>query len=82
MAHENRCPLLTCTKIPGGGTLERNLINDAQRSLSPWTGQEEYNQISLGIEHACAIDIDKQVSCWHFGTDLGSAVVPLGLFAA
>lgn len=57
-------------------------MNNAIRDLSSWTGQEEYDQISLGIEHACAIDLGSQINCWHFGADLGSAVVPLGLFAA
>ena len=41
-----------------------------------------YHHISVGMDHACAIDQDRNVQCWHSGPDLGAQIVPLGFIAA
>jgi len=37
-----------------------------------------YRQISLGKDHACAVDADKRLHCWQNGADLGGHNVPVG----
>lgn len=38
-----------------------------------------YDQITLGKDHVCAVDMDSQLSCWFTGANLGGHDVPLGL---
>lgn len=41
-----------------------------------------YQQITLGMDHACAIDKDRKIHCWNSGPDLGAHIVPLGFVVA
>ena len=51
------------------------------RSPIPTNSTDEYDQISLGTDHACAIDGEGKVQCWYRGPNLGAHIVPLGFTA-
>ena len=38
----------------------------------------EYDQITLGRDHVCAVDMESQLHCWMSGADMGGHEVPLG----
>ena len=38
----------------------------------------EYDQITLGKDHVCAVDMESELHCWHAGANLGGQDVPLG----
>eukprot|EP00586_Coscinodiscus_wailesii_P000615 CAMPEP_0172481926 /NCGR_PEP_ID=MMETSP1066-20121228/8123_1 /TAXON_ID=671091 /ORGANISM="Coscinodiscus wailesii, Strain CCMP2513" /LENGTH=326 /DNA_ID=CAMNT_0013244669 /DNA_START=45 /DNA_END=1025 /DNA_ORIENTATION=+ len=44
--------------------------------------RREWEQLALGHDHACAVDVEGLVSCWFTGADLGGSDVPLGFVAA
>ena len=52
------------------------------RSPIPLNSKTEYEEISLGIDHACGINIQHDVDCWHRGPNLGGHEVPLGFSIA
>ena len=44
---------------------------------------KDYDQISMGQDHLCAIDMDSQLRCWRWvGADMGGHKVPLGFLVA
>ena len=46
------------------------------------TNSTLYQHITLGMDHACASDQDRNVDCWKSGPDLGAHIVPLGFVIA
>jgi hypothetical protein len=50
--------------------------------LIPTNSTIEYEEISLGVDHACGINVDLNVQCWHRGPNLGAQEVPLGFSVA
>ena len=41
----------------------------------------QYSRISLGKDHACAIDLEDKVNCWGSTAKRGAHIVPLGFYA-
>ena len=41
-----------------------------------------YDQISLGVDHACGVTADGELHCWKKGSDFGAHQVPLGFAVA
>ena len=41
----------------------------------------QYSRISLGKDHACAIDLEEKVHCWGSTAQRGAHIVPLGFYA-
>ncbi|GMH51999.1 hypothetical protein TL16_g05285 [Triparma laevis f. inornata] len=41
-----------------------------------------YDQISLGVDHACGVTADGELHCWKKGADFGAHHVPLGFAVA
>lgn len=52
------------------------------RSLIPTNSTIQYEAISLGVDHACAINTDDNLNCWHRGPNFGAQEVPLGFSLA
>ena len=40
----------------------------------------EFSRISLGKDHACAIDLEDKVHCWGSTPKVGADIVPLGIY--
>jgi hypothetical protein len=38
----------------------------------------EYHHVSLGVDHACAIDMNDKLQCWRRGPNLEAHEIPLG----
>ena len=63
-------------------------IREDDKSLECWGGSSpipehdmksrQYKHISLGKDHACAVDVDRRLHCWQNGADLGAHEVPVG----
>lgn len=43
---------------------------------------KQYDQITIGKDHICVIDVDNRLSCWYSGADMGAHKVPLGFVLA
>ena len=68
--------------LPIPGTDDASIVKRGEDDHSSLTEYEQFDQISLGKEHACAINMESELNCWHSGPDVGGHVVPLGLFVA
>mmetsp|Transcript_20551 Transcript_20551/g.25196 ORF Transcript_20551/g.25196 Transcript_20551/m.25196 type:complete len:307 (-) Transcript_20551:297-1217(-) len=63
-------------------------IKEEDQSITCWghmpaipedkMSRTNYDELSLGQDHMCVVDVDSELHCWYLGADLGGHVVPLG----
>lgn len=51
----------------------------AMQGVVPYNQTAEYHQISMGIDHACAVKLDGHVICFHNGPNYNLHEAPLGM---